>query len=98
MILIVIIAGLIEMVINYFFNKKIYYVTQKNSKKAAINGSIATFLFSTLVVGLASLIGFTGWYEVWWLTIIYTLSSAVSIALGNYVSTIFLFSRKELSD
>ncbi len=89
MFLIVPVAGLLELVINYFFSRKIRYVSKEEYKKAGQNGAIATFLFSTLVVGLSMLMVLADGWTIWQ-NIIYLFASATSIAIGNYYGTILL--------
>jgi hypothetical protein len=48
-----------EMIINYFFNRKIEMIGKKEFNKAATLGATSTFLFLTSVF-LGSLVGYLG--------------------------------------
>ena len=75
-----------ELVISYFFNRKIEMIGKKEFNKAATMGAISTFLFLVSVL-LGTLIGAAGGLEGVWL-FVYPIFTALGMTIGNYTATI----------
>lgn len=83
LVLIAIGMGFVELFVSFFFNYKIYLITERKFFYAAILGSITTFMFiimSGFIAYIASI------EEVWW----FILLSALTISIGNFFATILV--------
>ena len=75
-----------ELIISYFFNRKIEMIGKKDFNRAAMFGSTSTFLF-LISAFLGGVIGFYGGLDGAWLWV-YPIFVAAGSAIGNYLATI----------
>ncbi len=74
-------AGLLEFIISFFFNYKIYWITKENYLFAGIYGATATFLYMIM----SGAVVYVSAIEENFILLIF---SAILIAVGNFASTI----------
>ena len=74
-----------ELIISYFFNRKIEMIGKKDFKRAASFGATSTFLFLVSIF-LGFLIGHYGGLTEPWLYV-YPIFIAAGMTIGNYLAT-----------
>lgn len=77
---------ILEFVTGFFFNYKIYLITEKKYYWAALYGAASTFIFA-IAITLTAYIASTGGEnagDLWWFIFV----AAAAMAIGNYLSAI----------
>ena len=75
----------VEIFVSIFFNFKVFMITKENFKIAAINGALATFLYSGLMA-LSAFVAIHGLDGAIW----FIFASAFMMALGNFFATLMV--------